>query len=80
MFHIWSIDGMTTFKTVADNSTMDHIMKHVMKLTRNLLVLQKAGMCCDVTLLCKDGNIMAHSGMEGAIGWQKSKYSVSMSW
>ncbi len=36
---------------------------HVMKMTKNLLVLQKAGMCCDVTLVCQDGNITAHSGI-----------------
>ncbi len=44
--------------------TMKHMMEHVMKLTRNLLVLQKTGTGCDVTLDCKDGLITAHSGME----------------
>ncbi len=41
---------------------MDSMRKHVMKMTKNLLVLQKAGMCCDVTMVCQDGNITAHSG------------------
>ncbi len=36
--------------------------KHVKKLTQNLLVLQKAGMCCDVTLQCQIGTVLAHSG------------------
>ncbi len=44
------------------HSNKNHITKHVMKLTRNLLVLQKEGICCDVMLQCKDGIIPAHSG------------------
>ncbi len=50
--------------TIARSSTMDHSRQHVMKLTRNLLVLQKAGMSCDIILQCKDGVITAHSGTQ----------------
>ncbi len=50
--------------TIASSSTMEHSRQHVMKLTRNLLVLQKAGMSCDIILQCKDGIITAHSGTD----------------
>ncbi len=55
--------GKRTHRTqTATHGNSDHITKHVMKLTRNLLVLQKEGICCDVTVQCKDGIIPAHSG------------------
>ncbi len=42
--------------------TVNHMMEHVLQLTRKLLALQKAGQGCDVTLHCKDGVLTAHSG------------------
>ena len=62
------VESMATqkelFSNTATNSNSNHITEHVLKLTRNLLVLQKTGMCCDVTLQCKDGIITAHSGID----------------
>ncbi len=59
-------NNMTSLEDIPDTDpdtiTMDHDRTHVLKLTRNLSEFQRAGMCCDVTLTCKDGNIMAHSG------------------
>ena len=54
-----TLGNMTKTATLGNR---DHITNHVIKLTRNLLVLQKEGICCDVNLQCKDGIIPAHSG------------------
>ncbi len=53
--------------------SQDHAQEHVMRLTRNLLVFQEAGLCCDVIMQCKDGVITAHSGEPIWINRIKSK-------
>ena len=44
------------------STMMTQMTEHLVRLTRNLLELQRAGTGCDVVLQCKDGVITAHSG------------------
>ncbi len=46
------------------DSGMEHTREHLIKLTKNLLDFQQTGMCCDITLQCKDGTVKAHSGIK----------------
>ncbi len=46
----------------ASSTMMNQMTEHLVRLTRNLLELQRAGTGCDVVLQCQDGVISAHSG------------------
>ena len=55
-------ESVFTTTTSSNRNDITSQLKHIRKLTRNLLELQKAGVCCDVRLSCQDGYIDAHSG------------------